>query len=104
MNVPTLPMIYHLRNVIQIGTTLVQWSATQSNVTDCTFGVWYGAESPVETNRTPDTTVWYSGSMSEYSTTFSQREPCYVAIAAINETETGFQAILFQLLFNSEFF
>ncbi len=28
-------------------------------------------------------------SMTEYSTTFSQQEPCYVAVAAINDTETG---------------
>ena len=87
-----LPTIYNLRSSIQIGTTLIQWSATKSEVDDCVFGVWYDSESPVDTDRPPDTTIWYSSSMTEYQTTFSQREPAWVAVAAIrpgNETEKG---------------
>ena len=89
METITLPMIYNLRSVVQLGTTHIKWSATQSDVTDCTFGLWFSESSSVDTQREPDQTVFYSSQMTEYSTTFSQRESCYVAIAAMRETETG---------------
>ncbi len=88
-DVSPLPMIYNLRSVVQLGTTLIQWSATQSDVADCTFGLWFSESSPVDIEREPEQTVFYSPQMVEYQTSFSQREPCYVAIAAIHETKTG---------------
>ncbi len=87
-----LPTIYNLRSSIQIGTTLFQWSATKSELDDCVFGVWYGSESPVDTDRPPDVTIWYSSSMTEYQTSFEQHAPAWVAVAAIkpgNEMEKG---------------
>ncbi|HBT76671.1 MAG TPA: hypothetical protein DEB39_07045 [Planctomycetaceae bacterium] len=87
-----LPTIYNLRSSVQIGTTLIQWSATKSELDDCVFGVWYGSESPVDTDRPPDVTIWYSSSMTEYQTTFEQHASAWVAVAAIkpgNETEKG---------------
>ena len=87
-----LPTIYNLRSSVQIGTTLIQWSASKSELDDCVFGVWYGTESPVDTDRPPDTTIWYSSSMTEYQTTFEQQAPAWVAVAAIkpgNEMEKG---------------
>lgn len=80
-------MIYNLRSTVQLGTTLIQWSATQSDVTDCVFGVWFSESSPVDVEREPDQIVFYSPQMTEYQTSFSQHEPCYVAVAAICDTE-----------------
>ncbi len=87
-----LPTIYNLRSSVQRGTTIIQWSAAKSEVEDCLFGVWYSSESPVDTNRSPDTTVWYSSAMTEYQTSFEQNAPAYVAVAAVrpgNEMEKG---------------
>lgn len=82
-------MIYNLRSTVQLGTTLIQWSATQSDVTDCVFGLWFSESSPVDVEREPDQIVFYSPQMTEYQTSFSQHEPCYVAVAAIHDTEMG---------------
>ncbi len=87
-----LPTIHDLRSSVRLGTTYIEWSAARSELDDCVFGIWYGLESPVSTDRPPNATIWYSPSMTEYQTTFSQREPAWVAVAAIkpgNETEKG---------------
>ncbi len=67
-------------------------SLSESELDDCVFGVWYGSDSPVDTERPPDVTVWYSSSMTEYQTSFEQQAPAWVAVAAIkpgNEMEKG---------------
>ena len=88
-SISQLPTIYNLRSVVQLGTTHIHWSANVTEMADCAFGLWFSNVSPVDTKRPPDTTVWYSPQMTEYQTTFSQHEPCYVAIAAMCETEMG---------------
>ncbi len=87
-----LPTIYNIRSAVQNGVTNIQWSAAKSEVEDCLFGVWYSSESPVDTDRPPDATVWYSPFMTEYQTSFEQHAPAYAAVAALrpgNETEKG---------------
>jgi hypothetical protein len=87
-----LPTIYNFRSAILNGVTTIHWSANQSELDDCVFGVWYSSDSPVDTNRPPDTTVWYFSSQIEYATTFYQNAPAYAAVAAMrtgNEPETG---------------
>ena len=92
MEISPLPTIYNLRSSVQNGTTIIQWSASKSEVENCLFGVWCGSDSPVDTDRPPDATVWYSSLMMEYQTSFSQNAPAYAAVAAIrpgNESEKG---------------
>lgn len=79
-----LPVIYNLRSSISLGTRTIQWSASQREIDECVFGIWYSNESPIDTNRTPDATVWYDRSMSEYQTVFAQKAPAWVAVAAIH--------------------
>ncbi len=88
-SISPLPTITNLRSSVQLGTTNILWSANVTEMADCTFGLWFSRVSPVDVKRPPDTTVWYSPFQTEYSTTFSQHEPCYVAIAAMRETEMG---------------
>lgn len=92
IEVTPLPTIYNLRSAVSEGVTIIRWSANRSELEDCVFGVWYDSQSPVDTNRPPDSTVWYFSSQTEYATTFSQNAPAWVAIAAMrtgNESETG---------------
>ena len=87
-----LPSIYNLRSVVQNGVRIIQWSAGRSEALDCLFGVWYSSESPVDTDRPPDATIWYSAAMTEYQTSFDQNAPAFVAVAAIqpgNESRRG---------------
>lgn len=87
-----LPTVYNLRSTVLNERTVIMWSAKRSEIEDCVFGIWYSADTPVDTDRAPDETVWYSPAMTEYQTTFLQRAPAYVAVAAIrtgNESETG---------------
>ena len=87
-----LPTIYNLRSAVLEGVSTIRWSANQSELDDCVFGVWYDSQSPVDINRPPDATVWYYSSQTEYATTFSQNAPAHVAVAAMrtgNEPETG---------------
>jgi hypothetical protein len=69
-----LPVIYNLRSSVSQGVTTIQWSANQSEIDDCVFGLWYSSDSTVDTNRPPDETVWYFPAQSEYIVTFQQRE------------------------------
>lgn len=78
-----LPTIFNFRSSVQLGATTIRWSATQSELDDCVFGVWFSSESPVPTDGPPDATIWYSPSMTEYQTSLEQREPAWVAVAAI---------------------
>jgi len=87
-----LPTIYNLRSAVLNGVTTIHWSATQCELGDCVFGVWYDSQSPVDVNRPADATVWYDSSQTEYATTFYQNAPVYVAVAALrtgDEEETG---------------
>ncbi len=91
-DISPLPTLYNLRSTIRSETTVILWSAKRSEIDDCVFGIWYSADTPVDTDRAPDETVWYSPSQTEYQTTFLQRAPAYVAVAAIrtgNESELG---------------
>lgn len=88
----SLPTIYNLRAAVLDGVTTIRWSANRSEANECVFGVWYAPESPVDTDREPNTTIWYSASMTEYQTSFEQHAPAWAAVAAIkpgNETEKG---------------
>jgi hypothetical protein len=89
--VTSLPTIYNLRSAVLEGMTTIRWSANRSELDGCVFGVWYSPKSPADTNRSPDTTVWYYPSQTEYATTFRQNAPAYVALAAMRtgEPETG---------------
>jgi len=90
--VTPLPTIYNLRSAVLDGVTTIRWSANQSDIDGCVFGVWYDSQSPVDTNRSPDSTVWYFSSQTEYATTFYQNAPAWVAVAAMrtgNEPEIG---------------
>ena len=78
-----LPVIHNLRSAVADGATTIHWSANHSEIDDCVFGVWFSSESPIDTNRPADATVWYSSSMSEYQTSFAQNAPAWVAIAAM---------------------
>ncbi len=87
-----LSTIYNLRSAVLDGITTTYWSANQSELDDCVFGVWYSSEPPVAVNRPPDQTVLYFSSQTEYATTFNQNAPAWVAVAAMrteNEAETG---------------
>jgi len=87
-----LPTIYNLRSAVLEGVTTIRWSANRSELDDCVFGVWYDSQSPVDTNRPPDATIWYYSSQTEYTTTFYQNAPVWVAVAAMrtgNDVETG---------------
>jgi len=87
-----LPFIYNLRSSIGEGMTTIRWSASYSEVTDCVFGVWFSSDSPVDTSRPSDTTVWYSNTLTEYQTSFHQNAPAYIAVAPIrtgNQSEIG---------------
>jgi hypothetical protein len=81
--VTPLPTIYNLRSAVLDGVTTIRWSANQSDLDDCVFGIWYDSQSPVDTNRIPDQTVGYFSLQTEYATTFFQNAPAYVAIAAM---------------------
>ncbi|MCL2349312.1 MAG: hypothetical protein FWC50_13765 [Planctomycetaceae bacterium] len=90
--VSPLPVVYNLRSSVGEGMTTIRWSANQSEVADCVFGVWYSPDSPVDIARPPDNTIWYSNTMTEYQTSFQQNAPAYVAVAPIrtgNQSETG---------------
>ncbi len=87
-----LPTVYNLRSSISQGETTIYWSANRSDVSDCVFGVWYSQASPVSTDGPPNSVVWYSPDLTEYQTSFSQKAPCYVAVAAMrtgDSTEIG---------------
>jgi hypothetical protein len=87
-----LPVIYNLRSSVSQRVTTIQWSANQSEIGDCVFGLWYSSESPADTNRPPDETVWYLPTQSEYIVTFQQHKKTYLAVAAMrtgNESELG---------------
>jgi hypothetical protein len=87
-----LPTIYNLRSAVLNGVTTIRWSANTSELDDCVFGIWYSSDSPVETNRPPDTMVWYFSSQTEYATTFYQNAPAHFAVAAMrtgDEPELG---------------
>ncbi|GHT38062.1 hypothetical protein FACS189427_11870 [Planctomycetales bacterium] len=88
IEITPLPVIYNLRSSISQGTTTIQWSANQSGIDDCVFGLWYSSESPVDTNRPPDETVWYFPTQSEYMATFQQHEKTYLAVAAMRTGNT----------------
>ncbi len=83
----SFPTIYNLRSAVAGGVTGIYWSASHSEIDECVFGIWYSSETPVDTNRTPDATVWYNSSMTEFQTAFAQQEPQYVAVAAMNVGE-----------------
>jgi hypothetical protein len=87
-DVTPLPAIYNLRSTVINGVTTIRWSANQSELDDCVFGVWYDSQTPVDTNRPPDQTVRYFSLQTEYATTFLQKAPAYVAVAAMR-TENG---------------
>jgi len=92
VTVSPLPLVYNLRSSIGEGMTTIRWSANHSEVTDCVFGIWYSPDSPVDTARPPDNTVWYSNTMTEYQTSFQQNAPAYVAVAPIrtgDQSEIG---------------
>ena len=82
-----LPTIYNLRSAVLNGVTTIRWSANQSELVNCVFGAWYGSDSPVDTNRPPDATIWYYASQTEYATIFYQNAPAYVAVAAMRNGE-----------------
>lgn len=87
-----LPVIHNLRSSVSLGERTILWSASVGELDECLFGIWYSSESPVDTNRPPDATVWYSSFMTEYQTSFDQNAPAYVAVAALrpgNESEKG---------------
>ncbi|MDR1493997.1 MAG: hypothetical protein LBT05_14945 [Planctomycetaceae bacterium] len=87
-----LPMIYNLRSSVSQGIATIEWSANPSDVNDCVFGLWFASESPVDTKRPPDKTLWYYPAQSEYKTTFQQNAPASLAIAVLrtgNELERG---------------
>ena len=96
--VSNLPIIHGLRSSLSMGTRTIHWSASQSDVDDCVFGVWFSKTSPVDISRTPDQVIWYFPEAGEYTTSFEQREPTYVAVAAMrtgNAPETGPASELF---------
>ncbi|MGL6196513.1 MAG: hypothetical protein ACRC2T_16995, partial [Thermoguttaceae bacterium] len=87
-----LPLIYNLRSSVGEGKTSIRWSASHSEVNDCVFGIWYASEPSVDISRPPDTTIWYTNTITEYQTSFKQNAPAYIAIAPIrtgNNRETG---------------
>ena len=87
-----LPTIYHLRSAVSDGVTTIRWSANQSDLDDCVFGVWYSSDSPVDVIRPPDATVRYYSLQTEYATTFYQNAPAYIAVVAMRtgaEPELG---------------
>jgi len=90
--VTPLPTIYNLRSAVLDSVTTIRWSANQSDLDDCVFGVWYSSDSPVDVARPPDATVCYYLLQTEYATTFYQNAPAYVAVAAMrtgDEPEIG---------------
>jgi hypothetical protein len=92
VEITPLPVIYNLRSLVSQGVTIIQWSANQSEIDDCVFGIWYSNKSPVEINRPPDATIWYFPTQTEYQTTFYQQEKSFIAIASMrtgNEAELG---------------
>jgi hypothetical protein len=92
VEVSSLPVIYNLRSSVSQTVTTISWSANQSEVADCVFGVWYSNESPVNTNRPPDKTVWYFPTQTEYQTTLQQHEKLFTVVASMrtgNESELG---------------
>lgn len=86
-NATTFPTLYNLRSAVSGGATGIYWSATYSEIDDCVFGIWYSPESPVDTDREPDATVWYNSSMTEYQAVIVQSERQYVAVAAMKVGE-----------------
>jgi len=87
-----LPVIYNLRSSVQNGVTTIRWSANRSELDDCIFAIWFSSETPVDTNRPPDQTIWYFPAQTEYAATLLQEAPTHAAIAAIrtgNDPETG---------------
>jgi hypothetical protein len=54
-----LPIIYNLRSSISQGTTIIEWSANQTETDKCYFALWYSTDTSVDVTRPPDQTVWY---------------------------------------------
>ena len=93
-----LPIIYNLRSSISQGTTIIEWSANQTETQNCVFALWYSSDIPVELTFPPDKTMDYVPSQTEYRTTFQQKEPAYLTLAAMrpgNEPEYGMRYELF---------
>jgi len=106
-----LPTIYNLRSFVSQGVTTITWSANQSDIEDCIFGLWFSpvpffeeatngsdliqrsGNSECLNGRFPaNATVWYYPTQTEYRTTFHQNAPSYLTVAAMrtgNEPELG---------------
>ena len=62
------------------------------------FVLWYSSDIPVDLTSSPDKTIDYVPSQTEYRTTFQQNEPAYLTLAAMrpgNEPEYGMRHELF---------
>jgi hypothetical protein len=79
--------MYNLRSTVNNGTRTIYWSASQRDIEDCVFGIWYSSETPVGTNRPPDATVWYSPLITDYQTSFAQNAPAYAAVGVMRPNE-----------------
>jgi len=87
-----LPVIQNLRREIsQLNfQPVLKWNISAEYApADMSFGIWLSDTTPVDTTGQPDITINYFDGQGEYQTTYTQAVDCYVAVAAITDTEVG---------------
>lgn len=87
-----LPVIQNLRREISPLNfqPILKWNiAAEYAPADMSFAIWLSDTTPVDTIGQPDITVNYFDGQGEYQTSYTQTGNCYVAVAAITDTEVG---------------
>jgi len=87
-----LPVIQNLRREISPLNfqPVLKWNiAAEYAPADMRFAIWFSETTPVDTSGEPDITINYFDGQGEYQTAYTQTEECYVAVAAITDTEVG---------------
>jgi hypothetical protein len=87
-----LPVIQNLRREISPLNfqPILKWNiAAEYAPADMHFAVWFSDTTPVDTTGQPDITVNYFDGQGEYQTAYTQTEDCYVAVAAVTDTEVA---------------
>ncbi len=87
-----LPVIQNLRREISPLNfqPILKWNiAAEYAPADIRFAIWLSDTTPVDTTGQPDITINYFNGQGEYQTSYTQTAECYVAVAAVTDTEVG---------------
>lgn len=88
-----LPDIVDFAGTNSLGWTRLTWKVSAQPSTACTFGIWRGASSPVDTTTDPaEATVLYDEDVQEYYALVRQTSDSFFAVKAYTSLATGPQS------------